>query len=69
MGVTGIQKSYFVVWTAHGIFTELLTFDNDLWENMKYPHYFHSFLQYYLYDVIDFVKEIFMDFVKSKQDF
>ena len=35
MGVTGIQKSYFVVWTAHGIFTELLTFDNDLWENMK----------------------------------
>ena len=35
MGVTGIHKSYFVVWTAHGIFIELLTFNKDFWEDIR----------------------------------
>ena len=35
MGVTGIHESYFAVWTAHGIFNELLTFDKDFWEDIK----------------------------------
>ena len=36
MAVTGIPKSYFVVWTAHGLFTEMITFDKDLWGTMKH---------------------------------
>ena len=35
MAVTGINKCYFVVWTAHGIFTEQIEFNQDLWENNK----------------------------------
>ena len=35
MGVTGIGKSYFVVWAAHGPFAELIEFDKDLWETSK----------------------------------
>ena len=30
-----IDKSYFVVWTAHDTFAELIEFDKDLWETSK----------------------------------
>ena len=57
MGVKGMQKSYFVVRTAHAIFIELLAFDKDFWEDIKrklqisiliimHPHYFHSIFEY-----------------------
>ena len=36
IGVTGIEKSYFVVWTAHVTFAELIEFDKDLWETCKH---------------------------------
>ncbi len=56
MGVTGIKKSYFAVWTAHGLLTEVITFDKDLWDTMKqnlqsfiltfiYHHYLHRMLK------------------------
>ena len=35
MEVIGIQKSYFVVWAAHGNFTELIEFNKVLWETSK----------------------------------
>ena len=42
MGVTGYKKTYFVVWTPHGMIVEEIAFDQDYWSSLK-----DQFLFYY----------------------
>jgi hypothetical protein len=41
MGVTGIKKSYFMVWTPHGYVLDTLYFDPKLWESMTETFYMY----------------------------
>ena len=49
LGVTGIKKSYFMVWTSHGYVIDEIFFDAEYWNNLKslfadfYKHYLQSF--------------------------
>jgi len=43
MAVTGCQKTYFVVWTPHGMVIDEIYFDEELWISMK-----NKFVQYYM---------------------
>ena len=36
------RKTYFVVWTRHGMTTDTVTFDKELWDDMK-----DEFILYY----------------------
>ena len=35
MAVTNLEKTYFVVWTRHGMIIDTITFDKELWDDMK----------------------------------
>ena len=49
LGVTGLKKCYFMVWTCHGFIVDEICFDSTLWEYLKqlyrefYNHYLLSF--------------------------
>ena len=42
MAVTDLEKTYFVVLTFHGMITDTVTFDKELWDDMK-----DKFILYY----------------------
>ena len=42
MAVTNLEKTCFVVWTRHGMIIDTVTFDNELWDDMK-----DKFILYY----------------------
>ena len=35
LGVTGLKKCYFMVWTCHGFIVDEICFDSALWEYLK----------------------------------
>ena len=35
MVATGLQKTYFVIWTPHGISIEVIKFDENFWKSLK----------------------------------
>ena len=35
MGVTGLNRTYFVVWTPHGHLIDRIKFDESIWEELK----------------------------------
>ena len=47
MGVTGHKKTYFVVWTPHGMIVEEILFDQDFWISLKEKFLFY-YDKYYL---------------------
>ena len=42
MTVTNLEKTSFVVWTRHGMIIDAVTFDKELWDDMK-----DKFILYY----------------------
>ena len=42
MAVTKLEKTYFVVWTRHGMIIDTVTCDKELWDDMK-----DKFILYY----------------------
>lgn len=45
MGVTGLERCYFVVWTPHGSHIEIIKFDSEFFENIKddFRIYYNNF--------------------------
>jgi len=39
MGITGINKCYFIVWTPHGMHVEIILFDNTFFEQLRDDFY------------------------------
>ena len=35
MAVRNLGKTYFVFWTRHGMINDTVTFDKELWDDMK----------------------------------
>ena len=45
MGVTGVEKCYFVVWTPYGMHVETIKFDKEFFESMRddFKDYYDEF--------------------------
>ena len=45
MGVTELSKTFFVIWTPHGILIDQIEYDSELWNGMKdcILEYYHDF--------------------------
>ena len=45
MGVTGLKKCFFFVWTSHGYFLEEISFDVQIWEEITnlFTEFYHEY--------------------------
>jgi hypothetical protein len=57
MAVTGMFKTYFVVWTTRGIFVELIKYDLEFWTRLL--HNLEIFFKSYMVKVLLHIKSIF----------